>query len=240
MNTPLKDQYEETGYVLIPSAFSPEEISRWGEESDALIQAALAQPGRAKLSSRAHLSQGAVYDRIDMSLTESPLFRALSLDPRIVDVAAVLFGEPATLAKDKLITKPPGTHGYLPHQDYLYWDYFGLPADHLVSALVAIDAADEENGALEVFPGLHRERLPTLADAPLDTDPATLVGNDFQRIDMQPGDVLFFHSMTPHQSGINRSGRSRRTLFLTYAPARYPRIYERFQHEKRPRLTAAD
>ncbi|HMP73786.1 MAG TPA: phytanoyl-CoA dioxygenase family protein [Kiritimatiellia bacterium] len=234
MTTSLLPPYRETGFVVVPSPFAPHEIDAWANEADLAITSAHARPEQVALSGRTHLTQGFVLDRIDMAAARSALFRTLAGDPRILDLASQLLETPATLAKDKLITKPPGTHGYLPHQDYPYWEYLGLPPHHLVSALIAIDPCDEHNGALEVYPGLHHERLPSPPDAPLDTDPACLAGKPWSRIDMNPGDILFFHSLTPHKSGINHSTRSRRSLFLTYAPASYPRIYERFQTEKRP------
>ncbi len=39
------------------------------------------------------------------------------------------------------------------HQDYGYWHNDGCPYPRMVSAMIAIDRADEENGCLRVLTG---------------------------------------------------------------------------------------
>ena len=75
-------------------------------------------------------------------------------DARIRGPLAAIYGDEACLFKDKLIFKPPGAKGYALHQDFMGWN--GFP-ESFVTVLVPIDAADEENGCTEVFPGYHRQ-----------------------------------------------------------------------------------
>ena len=82
-------------------------------------------------------------------------------DPRLLDIVGALYGEPACLFKDKLIFKAPGTLGYKLHQDYISWKSF--PTSFL-TVIVAIDAADADNGATEVFPGYHQQGCLTPRD----------------------------------------------------------------------------
>jgi ectoine hydroxylase-related dioxygenase (phytanoyl-CoA dioxygenase family) len=169
-----------------------------------------------------------VADRIDPVIDISSVFAALAHDARIVSAVSSLLGKPASLMKAKLITKRPGTMGYLPHQDFPYWEHLGIAADAMLSVQVSIDRATEDNGALEVYPGLHTQRLPAPAGAPLDTDAAALEPYIGQVIASEPGDLLCFHSMTPHQSGPNRASHPRRTLYLTYVGGADPGLYERY------------
>jgi ectoine hydroxylase-related dioxygenase (phytanoyl-CoA dioxygenase family) len=158
----------------------------------------------------------------------SPLFARLAEDSRIVDAASALLDAPASLMKAKLITKRPGTMGYLAHQDYPYWEHLGIAADAMLSVQVSIDRATAENGALEVYPALQTSRLPAPAGAPLDTDESALAHLPSQLIAAEPGDLLCFHSLTPHRSGPNRAKHPRRTLYLTYAGGVGPGVYQRY------------
>src|SRR5262249_32490 len=58
----------------------------------------------------------------------------------------------AFLFKDKLIFKPPRAKGYDLHQDFIAWP--GFPRS-FVTAAVAIDPCDLDNGCTVVYPGYH-------------------------------------------------------------------------------------
>jgi hypothetical protein len=57
--------------------------------------------------------------------------------------------------KDKLVFKSPGAYGYSVHQDYTVWHELPVPADGLLSVLLAIDPSNGSNGGVEFYPGLH-------------------------------------------------------------------------------------
>ena len=86
-----------------------------------------------------------------------------------------------------------------------------------MTVIVAIDRADAESGATEVFPGYHKQGCLTPKDGSYHqladdaVDPATGVV-----LDLAPGDIALFSGYTPHRSGPNRSGHSRRLLYLSY------------------------
>jgi ectoine hydroxylase-related dioxygenase (phytanoyl-CoA dioxygenase family) len=80
----------------------------------------------------------------------SEMFRTLAEDDRVRGIARDIFDDEALLFKDRLIYKMIGMPGYPIHQDYSWWQEF--PTD-LVNIAIAIDPADAENGALELFPG---------------------------------------------------------------------------------------
>jgi 2-aminoethylphosphonate dioxygenase len=175
---------------------------------------------------------GSVVDRFDPVIDVSPHFAAIAADPRIVEPASELFGDRALIFKDKLIFKRPGTHGYKAHQDYTYWHELGCPPEFMLSVLLAIDDSHAENGALAIYPGLHRRHFGAL-DRPDDIfnperglcSAADLAGVEPYVISLRAGDVLLFHSLAPHESGINNGTASRRSLFLTYSAAKYGDLY---------------
>ena len=125
-----------------------------------------------------------------------------------------MYGEPACLFKDKLIFKPPGALGYGMHQDYISWDSFPTS---FVTVIVAIEAADADNGATEVFPGCHQQGCLSPRDGMYHELTEDQV--DVSRgvvLDLNPGDIAIFSGYTPHRSAPNRSDQWRRLLYLSY------------------------
>jgi len=60
-------------------------------------------------------------------------------------------------------------------------------------------------------------------------------------VETNPGDVILFHSFTPHQSGPNTSDRSRKQLYLTYSPSKNGQLYRaHYQHFQRYALAGKD
>jgi ectoine hydroxylase-related dioxygenase (phytanoyl-CoA dioxygenase family) len=229
----LAARYWRDGYVTVRSRFAAEEVAAWHAESDRLWNLLDTDPEAARVQWRGHERQGQVRDRIDPLVDISPAFAALAGDPRVLGpVRDVLRVEPA-LMKAKLIAKRPGTAGYAMHQDFPYWATLGLPADDLLTLQVSVDAATAENGAVEVFPGLHRRVLEARPEEPLDVDESRMDLRSGELAELSAGDLLLFHSLTPHRSGTNRSPQSRRALFFTYTTARHGDVYRRYHEHQR-------
>ena len=87
-----------------------------------------------------------------------------------------------------------------------------------VSAMVAVDDADESNGGLEVVSGCFDRVLPL--DERGCIDASVVEQLDWQPVPLRAGQTLWFHSRTPHRSGPNRSDQPRRALYPTYNAAR--------------------
>jgi 2-aminoethylphosphonate dioxygenase len=230
------DAYRREGHVILRGLFELEEIRTWIQECDRLWASVRVERDNPRVQWRGRVDGGEIADRIDPVLDISPVYEALARDPRLLDVAGQLLDGTATPFKAKLITKRPGTLGYGMHQDYPYWELLGLPADDYVNALVAFDPFDGENGSTELFSGMHHARLPAPTGSPLDTDESLLEGQRSVTLELEAGDVVLFHSLTPHRSGPNRGTHPRRGLFLTYVPAGYPDLntrYERVRLDRR-------
>lgn len=124
-----------------------------------------------------------------------------------------LLGEPVVLYKEKINYKHAGGAGFEPHQDATAYKF----VDQHITCMVAIDPVTTTNGCLEVAAGHHGALLPTNGDGCIAPEVATDL--KFRPITMKPGDVLWFHSRTPHRSADNTSTSSRRALFLTFNAA---------------------
>jgi ectoine hydroxylase-related dioxygenase (phytanoyl-CoA dioxygenase family) len=128
----------------------------------------------------------------------------------IPDVAGQLLGEQALLYKEKINYKAAGGAGFSPHQDKPAYPFVRT----VLSVMVAVDDATVENGCLFVVSGCHDRQLAQdergcIAEGVV----ATLA---WEPVELRAGATLFFHALTPHRSGPNRSPRDRRALYPTY------------------------
>jgi hypothetical protein len=139
--------------------------------------------------------------------------RRLLCTGALVEVASALLGEPAVLYKEKVNYKLPGGAGYSAHQDAPAYPMI----DQHVSAMIAVDDADESNGALEVVSRCFDAILPLDERGCIVEEVARAL--DWQVVPLQAGQTLWFHSRTPHRSGPNRSTGPRRALYPTYNAA---------------------
>jgi len=132
----------------------------------------------------------------------------------VLEIASALLGEPALLYKEKINYKLPGGAGYSAHQDAPAYPMI----DTHVSAMIAVDDADGDNGGLELVSGCFDAVLPTNERGCI--DPAIAETLEWEPVAVPGGSMLWFHSRTPHRSGPNRSTRPRRALYPTYNAAR--------------------
>ena len=150
-------------------------------------------------------------------------------DPRLVEPAAGLIGEPRlSLFTDKLNFKRPGGAPFPWHQDSPYWAFGCAHLERLASLQLYLDDADEENGCLWMIAGSHRHGvLPVYQDrgtlGRLYTDVDRIPHSERVPIAAPAGSLIFFHGDVVHGSRSNRSAQSRRALVLTYQPAGHPR-----------------
>jgi ectoine hydroxylase-related dioxygenase (phytanoyl-CoA dioxygenase family) len=224
--------YRRDGYLVLPRRFPAAQVSDWLRECDRLWATVRVERDNARVQWRALIDGGDIADRIDPVLDISPLFQALAYDPSLVSAAADALDGTADVFKAKLIAKRPGTVGYKMHQDHPYWEFLGAPPDDYVNVLVAFDTFDRASGATEVFPGLHRSRVPAPPDQPLDADESRMDTSAGVLIELEPGDVALFHSMIPHRSAPNHGARQRRGLFLTYIASRHRGLMERYHRDR--------
>jgi phytanoyl-CoA hydroxylase len=152
----------------------------------------------------------------------SPAFRALASHPKLLEMAAQLSGaKQLRIWHDQIIYKPKEAGGVLGwHQDSPLWDLL-QPKDQQVTAWVALDDAEADNGCMYMVPGSHRwgDKLKELSDlrehGPL---PERFEGHDLyvMTCPVKKGQVHFHHPLTWHGSGTNYSSRPRRAIAIHY------------------------
>jgi ectoine hydroxylase-related dioxygenase (phytanoyl-CoA dioxygenase family) len=226
------DAYWRDGFLAVRRVFDAEDVSRWHAECDRLWKSVDVNETNARVQWRGHRKQGRIADRLDPVMDISPEFDRLASDPRLTGVAAAAVGSDVAIMKGTLIMKRPGTMGYDMHQDFPYWEFLGVPADHMVIAAIPMDVWNAESGAIEFFPGRHHERIPGPEGAPLDTDPSKVDLTTGVIMQLRPGDIGLFHALTPHRSGPNHSDHGRRTLYFAYVRAEHGDIRTRYYAER--------
>lgn len=152
----------------------------------------------------------------------SPAFKALVTHRQIVAMAAQLSGaKELRLWHDQIQYKPKALGGRLHwHQDSPLWPTLE-PKDAQITAWVALDDAEADNGCMYMVPGSHKwgNRQAQIADLPAGSHlPETFEGHalHFIMCPVKQGQVHFHHPLTWHGSGPNHSNRPRRAIGIHF------------------------
>jgi phytanoyl-CoA hydroxylase len=152
----------------------------------------------------------------------SPAFKALVTNPQIAEMAAQLSGaKQLRIWHDQIQYKPKELGGRLHwHQDSPLWRTL-QPKDAQITAWVALDDAEADNGCMYMVPGSHgwgdqQAQIDTLPDGAL--LPESFEGHavHFVMCPVKKGHVHFHHSLTWHGSGTNHSSRPRRAIAIHF------------------------
>jgi hypothetical protein len=208
--------YARDGYLVRRAVFDAAEVGAVAEETDALLQRQeLMAQNNLRVRWQYHYDTGApIFELFDPVTDLSPRCDGWMRDPRLTELVGEVLGDRVHPIKDKLIYKPAGAGGYPLHQDYIAWPTF---PKSFTTVVVAIDAADEGNGCIEVHPRAQAEGCLSELDGNFHMLPDDSVASfPGKKIAMQPGDVLMFGGFMPHRSDVNRSERRRRHLLFSY------------------------
>ena len=153
-------------------------------------------------------------------------FGLMSRSERMVNAVEVLLGTEGEVCHfhSKVMQKEPKVGGAWEwHQDYGYWYKNGfLYPEAMLSVMVALTEATRENGCLQVLKGSHKMQrfehqfVGEQQGADLDFVHAAEKVCELVYVELQPGDVLFFHSNILHRSAANTSETSRWSIISAY------------------------
>ena len=133
-------QYNDQGYLCPFDIFNSEEIAEIRAYFDDLLPKAMAAGWNSYEVTNWHKHCRSVYD--------------LVTNNRILDYVQDLLGEILILRHSHFFAKLPGDGKRVSwHQDASYWP---LTPSKVVSAWLAIDDVDVDNGAMQVIPGSHK------------------------------------------------------------------------------------
>lgn len=218
------DHYRTEGYLVVPALFGPGDLEAIDRTIREMTERALAGgdlAGVLELEPEATDGQR-VARRIYNPYDAHEAFRALANDARLVDRIESLIGPNINIQHSKLNMKPARVGSVVEwHQDLAYFPHTN---DDLVTTLVYLDEANEENGCLQVLPRHHHHYFDHTAPDGTFAGMITedIAGGRFgQPVPLAgpAGSVIFMHCILPHSSLPNRSSRPRRTLIFEYRAA---------------------
>lgn len=143
-----------------------------------------------------------------------PIWMKAFLDQTFLEYVTAILGEDVILHHSKLFMKPAKVGGAFPvHQDY---SYFSTEKDTMIAGVIHLTDGNNNMGGIRVFPGSHKlGRIE--ASSGMQTNKK--FQNDYPiensvSLDVEAGDVLFFHYFTLHASMPNFSNSPRKTVLV--------------------------
>jgi ectoine hydroxylase-related dioxygenase (phytanoyl-CoA dioxygenase family) len=213
-----KAQYEKDGYLIVKNFVSQEEAT--------LLY---------NIATGDDVMKGKAFDFNDQSGKSTKLtlwftpgddtYGLLTRSEAMVHAVKDLLGEGEVCHfHSKLMQKEPKVGGAWEwHQDYGYWYKNGfLFPDAMISVMLALTEATKQNGCLQVLKGSHKmgriEHNFAGEQQGADMDFVNQALERFERIyvELDRGDILFFHSNILHMSEANTSDKARWSMISAY------------------------
>ena len=222
------ETFNTDGYLSVDSVLSLEELdelrrvtgefveqSRNVTENDATFDL---EPG--------HTAESPQLRRIIRPVSKHPVYEKFVYHEDILDIVESLLGPNLRYHNNKMNMKNPG-HGSAVewHQD---WAFYPHTNDDLLEVGIALDDMTEENGALMVIPGSHKDKIWDHHQDGLFvgavTDP-TFQPDDAVSVTVKAGGITLHHVRMVHGSKPNESDKPRRMFFIGfYATDAWPLI----------------
>ena len=207
--------FDEQGFFVLDEVLDEDSLAQTLAEIDG-FEAKTEEWLRTRKNERSMISEAGAITFTTHLVTRSPWLRDLSRSPLFTDLCRDLIGPDVRLYWDQAVYKRPEKPRPFPwHQDngYVY-----LEPQAYLTCWVALTDATVENGCPWVVPGLHRKgTLRHTYVHPLGfeclSDPDGAVPAE-----VRAGGAVIFSSLTPHQTGPNTTGRTRKAYILQYAP----------------------
>ena len=213
------DDYNRDGYVIVRQFLQQQEV-------DKLYNIAVEDDTMRKHSFDLNDQTG---KKTKLALWYTPgndAYGLLTKSEKMVEsVNKLMEGDSAVCHfHSKLMQKEPKVGGAWEwHQDYGYWykNEFLLP-NQMISVMIAITAATQQNGCLQVIRGTHKMGRIEHGFAGEQVGASqhyvdlALKTMELVYVELQPGDALFFHPNLLHRSAANLSDNSRWSLISCY------------------------
>jgi ectoine hydroxylase len=243
------EQFDRDGYVVREGAFDRAAVAEMRDAIEVVVADVIDRATRPDAGPEARMGDGRRLQFSSQTVIQwewregsqevrllepcdhfSDRFSALWDDVRFTDPMRDIVGGDIAPFTSKLNLKRPVEGSQFPwHQDYPYWYVFTPEhAGDVATAMLFLDDATIDNGALRVLPGSHRN-----GPAPRDPDDPTrfladprLIDEDAAHVlEVPAGSVCFFNAYLLHRSSPNTSAAHRRALLFSFQPAGRPRMH---------------
>ena len=212
-------QFEVEGWIFLPEAFSPEEVSVLKAEAENIYDED--RPEVWRETSGAPRTAFAAH-------TYNEAFGILGRHPRLIEPLEHLFGEKVYMHQYKINAKASFTGDVWQwHQDYGTWARDdGMPEPRAMNISVFLDEVFTFNGPLMLIPKSHKHGVleaghdTSTTSYPLwtlDNDTVTKLVEEGGLVvpTGKPGGVLMFHGNLVHGSAGNITPFPRKIVYLT-------------------------
>jgi len=219
------DSFHRNGFVLGEELISGEQITTLQNEVLRVIdereRTDIPQPLLTRDLSLVKGEGNTVWQIVNI-WQASDAFQEVVMDSRLGETAAeMLNANEVRLWHDQIQYKPAEVGGVNNwHQDSPYWPC--INQGHAVTAWLALDDADEDNGCMRMVTGSHLwgDTIEFLHKEMSDFEkPASYYGDHEIHVSsalVPKGHVHFHHGFTYHGSSQNQSGRPRRALAMHF------------------------
>lgn len=193
--------YNEKGYIAPIDVFDADEVAEIRTYFDNLLPKAMAAGWNNYEITNWHKYCRGVWDIVTQ--------------PKLLDYVQDLLGETIIVRHSHFFAKLPGDGKRVSwHQDASYWP---LSPSKVVSAWLAIDDADLDNGALQIIPRSHlNAQVPFSKSAPEENNVLNQTVTNPERygdppvaLELKAGQISLHSDWLLHSSEINRSKRRR-------------------------------
>ena len=218
------DEFRTNGFVTGPRVLRDAEVSRLRGELKRVVRTTHEEDQRPLLLKRYEDADGITHWKVVNIRRASEAFRALISKPKIIESAANLLG---TSAMRVWIDEVSYTESTETRETSWHQMTPGFPldaAERVVSAWVALDTADEDNGCLSMVRGSYEwgDARTDLLDLSGFMDVPDSHGGKKVEVRLCPvpkGSVHFFHGFTWIGAHENLSNRLRRAVTIHFVPA---------------------
>jgi len=230
------EHYIENGYVVVEGALTDDDLQPVIDDyADVVDEVAHELHGQSQISdlfagesferrlariADEHEETYHADDRFDVGATRRRGTFEFLRNPRLLDLAEGFIGPEidcnsithvrAKLPTDKSRERESNVAPW--HQDAIFTT---MEAHHILQLTVWLPLCDatEENGCLQISPGVHAERIVYWRGLPQ---------KDSVSVPMKKGDVIFIHKLCPHGSGPNRTDGIRWSMDIRYQKSGEP------------------
>eukprot|EP00300_Choanocystis_sp_HF-7_P033471 c4581_g1_i1.p1 GENE.c4581_g1_i1~~c4581_g1_i1.p1 ORF type:complete len:347 (+),score=70.03 c4581_g1_i1:46-1041(+) len=233
-------QYERDGFIIIKGLLDDDSIKRYNDRFQEICRMAPKQirelnflvmrdiaVAKAKEAKEAKFQEDTITKLQDWQ--DDPVLFEFCQKPEILEYVQGFCGPNVKSIHTMLINKPPdvglGTSRHPMHQDLHYFPM--RPAHRIVCAWAAMEHVHRENGCLTVVPGTHREYPLLPHEYPKWEGGVNKLYHGIEvdqeifdrriHVEMEKGDVVFFHPLLFHGSGANRTTGFRKAISCHYA-----------------------
>jgi ectoine hydroxylase-related dioxygenase (phytanoyl-CoA dioxygenase family) len=213
-----KAQYDNDGYLIIPNFVDTKEAE--------LLYGLATADGALQNNAFDFKDQDGKRTKLTLWFTPGDdTFGLLTRSQRVVNAVQLLLGEGEVCHfHSKLLQKEPKVGGAWEwHQDYGYWYKNGFPYPNaMISVMLALTEATKQNGCLQVLKGSHKmgriehDFAGEQQGADMDFVNEAIKNCESIFVELNAGDVLFFHPNVLHASSANLSDKPRWSLISAY------------------------